>query len=168
MIKNKKADASILLLVLLVLILVGASLLIFITRENVAMDTVKPIEVMSYCYAKQEALVFFLKSLAENTQTSGMNEEQFLTEFKKNYLQLAEQENTFISRSNILEPAYLYLLKDEIAGADNSKYEISIQGNLLKFKLRDFSLRESEVKGVAIDTGAVVECAKDIEFEISF
>jgi len=165
MIKNKKGDIAITLLVVMILVLCLAAAFIFITKQYSYEQDMKQIKILPQTYALEDSFKFYIYNLARKTVNNNPNidKSQFLEEFKKEY------------KANSIP---FYLKKEYLDQIENdSNYEIIIEENtdkkvgdkILKFKLKGFTFSSSESYDPASGQEiAVVRHTQDIEFEIGF
>lgn len=122
--QNKKADIAITLLVVLVFFLCITAAFIFLTKQSNYDRDMKQFQAISGTDAREEAFIFYLKTIAENIikSDSNINAKTFIDNFQATYFM-----------DNVPEYAPF---KSQIT--DNSKYKLEIRNNKLYFSLNNF------------------------------
>jgi hypothetical protein len=130
MLKNKRADAQITILVFMVLVLCIFSLLIFILTNNQVEKKITNAAAPENFYSNEGVFEYYLFNLARKTylQNTLASPEQFIIDFKKYYA---------LDSQKIYSEEFYW---NQIA---NNKYEIAISPQVLYFKLVDFNFRQS-------------------------
>jgi len=152
--KNKKADVSITLLVLMTVVLCAASLVILVFSNINIEKKISNINVVNEFYSERQIFEFYLYSLAYSIflENPSKTPEQFITKFKEAY--------KYNSPKEYLDD----YLKNQVES--NEKYEVKIENNVLKFRLKDFKF----IKKPGLEKGqevVYIEHVKDITFEIN-
>jgi len=130
--KNKKADIAITLLVFMTLLLVGASLFIFITKSKPIRETILNSRIIEVVYLSEEKVMFYMTDAGEKAvQNGNFNREIFKQEIAKYNF---DDEN--------LKKFQQYIAED--------KFEVINEGNLIKIKLNEFSISKPLVNKVGI------------------
>src|SRR3989344_1131951 len=135
--KNKKgaSSISILLLVIMTLVLVGAALFGFLRIGKIE-ERISDVRFVEKVYIKEEQVRFYLWQVAEKalekSYKTGISDSQVLDDFKKNF----EEE---IASSN-LENIYVEEIKKRVY---NKNYDVEFENGILKLSFKDFSFYES-------------------------
>jgi len=146
--KNKKADTSILILVVLTIVLFAAILFTFDAAENKLKIRMKGLSIVDNLRIEEEIFILNLKTISEEIVEAnpGISEQKFIEEFKKKYIPLIDKDDIFKERQ----------INDE-------DFDISIENKVLKFRLKDIIFRRS-----SRDNKFDIKHTKDVYFEIGF
>src|SRR3972149_12182160 len=155
--RSKKADLSITLLVIMTLLISSTSLLIFYTTENKADTSISQIALISDFYSQQDLIEYYVYNIAKkvvnnNKITSGQD---FSERFRYSYYDI-------ITKSFNSEDYYRYSrILNHIS--DPKNYESSISNNILTFKIKDF-----EFSQLSFEEGDIMSISykKSITFQI--
>ena len=155
MLKNKKADLSVVLLVFLALTVCCIALLIFITSETLFKKKLLEVNDLNSFYSENKRYEIYFGSLAKQVilKNKNMGNQEFLDLFKKTYIETCPDE---------FKKDYLIQQIQE-----NSKYNLLINEFGLTLILDNFRF----VKEYAVDSKKelrIMQQVKDIKIEIGF
>lgn len=126
--KNKKADASVTILVLLTVALCVACLFYFYVSEKNRETEIVTFGTINDFYVQADGMKYFIQSLAEDIVHNNLNinNETFLYEFKKNFA---------ISYWN-MEPGMVKQIR-------LSDYDVKIKDKVLYFSIKNFTISKN-------------------------
>lgn len=125
MLRNKKADAPTVILVLMVLVLAIAGLFIFLQNQGKLENSIVNARVIDSVYLKEQEIEFYLKTAAEKV----LDEQQGFTEqgFKTNLInEISGQQ---------FEDELLNSFKNKI-----NNIQVNVQGDKIIIELKDFEI----------------------------
>ena len=129
MIKNKRADGAIVLLVLLVLLVTATALFVFLTNTWEFESKISDARVIEELYLKEELVKFYVVQAGEDAIEKTSN---FEKDFKGNF-KIGFAKYNFDQR-------YLNDMKKIIS---EGKFNIEVEGKILKLEIQEFELKDS-------------------------
>ena len=163
LIKNKKADVPITLLVVMTLALCGVAIITFLYADYKQTNQTLTAGNFAGLYSDDSAFEFYVHQLAEYTLESMNNlkpgeitAEEFVNTFKTNYGKYSEL-------NNFPEVFKSGTIKEQIENSRN--YDVQITPDALKFQLKSFNFTRSynPEKSYGLKDAKIT---KDISFEI--
>ena len=131
--RNKKADASIVLLIFMTVFVCAASLFIFFINEKNNSNFISSVYKIDDFYSKEENIAFFVYGVARDVVNKNKNIDEtiFINSFKKEYY-----DTLLLNKDNLNSPDFfnygsvLNTLKNE------KNYDVEIKEGTLFFTLR--------------------------------
>ena len=124
--RSKRADVSITLLVVMVLVLCVSASFIFLTKQSSYERDMSQVNIMSETYSNEGRFILYFRTLIESvlTENSDLDSKTFIDKLQEKY-----------TKTNIAEYNVPDFSKQIL---DDSKYQIEIKNNKLSFKLTNF------------------------------
>ena len=154
--KSKKADTTVIVLVLLTLVLTGYSLTLFVTSQWGSQEKIANVNSIQDFYVSQDNFEFLIKDISRNILSSSpgdLTSKQFIDKFKDKF----EQSVIDFSELNVYWQA-----------VDNGDFsETMIKDGKLYFSLKNFASSEN-LGGLSEKDKFGITYTRDIVFEIGF
>ena len=135
---SKKADISITILVILVLLICGVTLFVFVTSNHKSGEEINTPESVNNFYIEQEKFELYVYQAVKNVvdNNKNINEAEFLQKFKSDYY----------SAISVFSGNEYYVYGSLLTHLKNSEnYEVKTQNNLLTFKINNFEFPKTFV-----------------------
>ncbi len=150
MIKNRRGDIAVTLLVIMTVIMCGAAFYSFSMYDSSVEKSVGDFNNLGNFYDSSRNFEFYLYNLAKLSATN--TGEDFVKKFVANYKDYADKQKFY--------PEYLNQIENL------SKYDIKIVGGKIYFRLKDFEF-SSDLSGNPDSRIKSILWKKDITFEIT-
>lgn len=133
LISGKKADVAITLLVFMVLLLVAATLFIFVSDSAKKDNDLTKIGLLGEVYAREEQINYYLQDITDKAGSESQTKEEFIKNFKSEFEKYKNPDGSYIMEEfNFIE----FQIKDENFNFDDktktfsAKFDISIKGTI--------------------------------------